>query len=164
MTRIGVYPGTFDPITYGHLDIINRSLPLFDEVIVGIAVNSKKTSMFSMEERQELIRKSIPDTSKLKISTFSGLTVDFCLEIGAKTIIRGLRAVTDFEYEYAIALTNKKLALDVETIFFMASAENSFISSTIVKEIARHGRSVESYAPDVVNEALIKKFQNQQNK
>lgn len=157
--KVAVYPGTFDPITYGHLDIIQRALPIFDKIYVGIAINSKKQSLFSIEERMELIGKSIPDKQKVKITTFNGLTVDFCKSSDAQTIIRGLRAVTDFEYEFAIALTNKKLAPELETIFLMASAENSFISSTIVKEIARHGRSVKSHAPDVVNQALIQKFQ-----
>ncbi|MCB1157713.1 MAG: pantetheine-phosphate adenylyltransferase [Leptospiraceae bacterium] len=157
---IGVYPGTFDPITNGHIDIINRSLEVCDKVIVMVAVNSKKQSLFSMEERVELIEHSFRNTNRVEVDCFQGLTVDYCVKKNAKAIIRGLRAVTDFEYEYAIALTNRKLAPNIDTVFFMASAEFSFVSSTIVKEIARHGRSAVGYVPEPVSEALLKKFKH----
>lgn len=158
MSRLAVYPGTFDPITNGHVDIIHRAVNLFDKFIVAVATNSKKTSLFSIEERLALISQSVGDNPKIEIATFDGLTVDYCIERGAVAMIRGLRAVTDFDYEYAIAIMNKKLAPDIETIFFMASGEYSFISSSIVKEIARHGRSVLNQVPACVNDALLKKY------
>ncbi|MCB1191209.1 MAG: pantetheine-phosphate adenylyltransferase [Leptospiraceae bacterium] len=158
MTRLAIYPGTFDPITNGHVDIIKRALKLFDKVVVAVATNSNKNSLFSVEERLDLIRKVMGDWDSLEIATFNGLTVDYCRERKAKAMIRGLRAVTDFDYEYAISLMNKKLEPEIETVFFMASGENSFVSSSIVKEVARHGRAVSNQVPDVVNEALLNKF------
>jgi len=160
---IAVYPGTFDPLTNGHVDIVKRSLKIFDKVILAIAYNSKKQNFFTVEERLELIQKVLGKENNLEITYFEGLTAEFCLKKGATTIIRGLRAVADFDYEYAIALLNKKLAPEVETIFLMASGENSFISSSMVKEVARYGRTVENYVPEVINEALMKKF-NEKNK
>ncbi|WCL49279.1 pantetheine-phosphate adenylyltransferase [Leptospira sp. GIMC2001] len=161
MNRLAIYPGSFDPMTNGHLDLIKRSLQLYDRVIVAVAKNSRKNSFFTVDERVELIKKSLPGLERIEIDTFSGLTVDYARKRNAKVIIRGLRAVTDFDYEYAISLMNSKLAPDIETIFLMASNEHSFISSTIVKEVARHGRAVSNQVPDVVNEALLRKFQSQ---
>ncbi|PJZ78274.1 pantetheine-phosphate adenylyltransferase [Leptospira neocaledonica] len=160
MTRIAVYPGSFDPLTRGHLDILHRSVGLFDKVIVGVAVNSNKSFLFSIEERIEFIREATKGWDNLEIDTFEGLTVDYCTKRGAKSIIRGLRAVTDFDYEYAISLMNKKLAPEVETIFLMSSNDYSFVSSTIVKEVARHGRDVSAQVPDHVSKALLKKLYN----
>ncbi|TGK11863.1 pantetheine-phosphate adenylyltransferase [Leptospira fluminis] len=158
MTRIAVYPGSFDPLTNGHVDILQRSMGLFDKVIIGIAVNSSKNFLFSIEERLEFVREVTEGWSNLEIDTFEGLTVDYCRKRGAKSIIRGLRAVTDFDYEYAISLMNKKLAPELETIFLMSSNEYSFVSSTIVKEVARHGRDVSAQVPDIVSKALLKKL------
>lgn len=160
-TSIAVYPGTFDPLTNGHVDIVKRSLKIFDKVILAIACNSKKQAFFTVEERMELIHKVLGEEKNLEITHFEGLTSDFCIERGATTIIRGLRAVADFDYEYAISLLNKKLAPDVETVFLMASGENSFISSSMVKEVARYGKTVENYVPEVINAALLKKFKEQ---
>ncbi|EQA44869.1 pantetheine-phosphate adenylyltransferase [Leptospira broomii serovar Hurstbridge str. 5399] len=158
MTRIAIYPGSFDPLTNGHVDILQRSMGLFDKVIIGVAVNSSKSFLFSIEERLSFIRQVTEGWSNLEIDTFEGLTVDYCRKRGAKSIIRGLRAVTDFDYEYAISLMNKKLAPEIETIFLMSSNEYSFVSSTIVKEVARHGRDVSAQVPDIVSKALLKKL------
>ena len=160
MKKIAIYPGSFDPITNGHIDIAKRALTLFDTVVVGIAINSNKQTLFSKEERLELIRNSLGDWDRIEIQSFEGLTVEFAQKIGANAIVRGLRAVSDFDYEYAISLVNKKLAPDVETVFLMASNDYSFISSTIVKEVARHGREVSMQVPDVVSKALIKKYKD----
>ncbi|EQA34904.1 pantetheine-phosphate adenylyltransferase [Leptospira inadai serovar Lyme str. 10] len=131
---------------------------LFDKVIIGVAVNSSKSFLFSIEERLGFIRQVTEGWANLEIDTFEGLTVDYCRKRGAKSIIRGLRAVTDFDYEYAISLMNKKLAPEIETIFLMSSNEYSFVSSTIVKEVARHGRDVSAQVPDIVSKALLKKL------
>ena len=124
MRKLAIYPGAFDPMTNGHIDIAKRALSLFDQVIIAVATNSKKNSLFTIDERLDLIHRVIQDLgideNRLEVATFSGLTVDFCEERGASAIIRGLRAVTDFDYEYAISLMNKKLAPDLETVFFMA--------------------------------------------
>jgi pantetheine-phosphate adenylyltransferase len=163
--HIAVYPGSFDPLTNGHLDIIHRARNIFDKLIIAVAINSKKQSLFSIEERQYLIKEVVGDLDRIEITSFTGLTIDFCEKHNAKAIIRGLRAVTDFDYESAISLMNKKLAPEIETVFLVASAENSFISSSIVKEVAaRHGREVPNHVPQVVNTALINKFKELQNK
>jgi pantetheine-phosphate adenylyltransferase len=162
-TKIAVYPGTFDPLTNGHVDIVKRSLSLFDNVIIAVAVNSKKQSLFSVEERIALIQKVLQNEEKLIVTQLEGLTADFCKEKGAVAIIRGLRAVADFDYEYAISILNKKLASEVDTVFFMASGENSFISSSMVKEVARYGKNVNDYVPEEVNIALIEKYKQLQS-
>lgn len=163
MRSIAVYPGSFDPFTNGHLDIIRRAHPLFEQIIIAVAVNARKSSLFSPEERVQLIGKVFEGWDKIKIDTFEGLTVDYCKEQNSHVILRGLRAVTDFDYEYAISLMNKKLAPDIETFFLMADNEYSFVSSTIVKEVARHGRAVSNQVPDIVNDALLKKYKNDSN-
>ena len=162
-SKIAVYPGTFDPLTNGHVDIVKRSLALFDNVIIAVAVNSKKQSLFSVEERIALIERVLKDEKKLIVTQLEGLTADFCKEKGAVAIIRGLRAVADFDYEYAISILNKKLASEVDTVFFMASGENSFISSSMVKEVARYGKNVNDYVPEEVNIALIEKYKQLQS-
>lgn len=160
MNRLAIYPGSFDPITNGHVDLVQRSLKLYEKIIVAVASNSRKNTLFTVEERLDLIRLVFHkvDPERIMIDTFDGLTVDYAREKGATAIVRGLRAVTDFDYEYAISLMNSKLAPEVETVFLMASNEHSFISSTIVKEVARHGRAVSNQVPEVVNKALLKKF------
>ena len=160
MKSIAIYPGSFDPFTNGHLDIIRRAHPLFEKIIIAVAINSKKSSLFSPEERVDLISQIFKGWDKIEIDTFQGLTVDYCKSKNSHVILRGLRAVTDFDYEYAISLMNKKLAPDIETFFLMADNEYSFVSSTIFKEVARHGRAVSNQVPDIVNDALLKKYQN----
>ncbi|GIX40900.1 MAG: phosphopantetheine adenylyltransferase [Leptospiraceae bacterium] len=160
--KIAVYPGSFDPITNGHLDIINRAKEIFDKVIIAIAVNSSKKTLFTLEERKELIEKVISKRKeldgKVEVVIFRGLLTTFAKEIKATAIVRGIRAVTDFDYEYAIYQVNRELAPEVDTVFLLASREFSFISSTIIKEVARYGRVLKEYAPPEVNEALLKKF------
>jgi pantetheine-phosphate adenylyltransferase len=156
--RIAVYPGSFDPFTNGHLDIVDRARTLFDKIIIAIAVNSEKTTLFSLEEREDMIAEVIRDKSEVSVVSFSGLLVEFARGVGAIAIIRGMRAVTDFEYEYAIYQMNRDLNPDLDTVFLLASKEYSFLSSTIIKEVARYGQSVSDYAPQVVSEALLRRF------
>jgi pantetheine-phosphate adenylyltransferase len=160
--RVAVYPGSFDPITNGHLDIARRAAGIFDKVIIAITSNSKKQSLFSIEERIELTNQVLVDSKldrkRILVESFTGLTIDFCKQKKASAIIRGLRAVTDFDYESAISLMNQKLDSDVETIFLISSAEYSFISSSIVKEVAKHGRSVSGHVHEKINLALLEKF------
>ena len=157
--KIAVYPGSFDPFTNGHLDIVDRACEIFDKVIVAVAVNSaKKGGLFTLEERQDLLRQVLGSREQVEVAFFDGLLVDYVDEVGAHAIIRGIRAVTDFDYEYAIYQVNRELNGRVETVFLLASKEYSYLSSTILKEVARYGRSVADYAPAVVGEALLKKF------
>jgi pantetheine-phosphate adenylyltransferase len=162
MKTLAVYPGTFDPLTNGHVDIVKRSLALFEKVIVAVAVNSKKQSLFTVDERIHLIKTVLKDEENLIVTQLEGLTADFCKQMGAVAIIRGLRAVADFDYEYAISILNRKLAPEVDTVFFMASGENSFISSSMVKEVARYSKNVNDYVPREVNIALIEKYKQLQ--
>ena len=134
-----LFPGSFDPITLGHYDIIKRALDLFDEIVVAIGVNGDKNYMFTVEQRKEFIEKAFADEPKVKVTTYQGLTVDFCKEIDAKFILRGLRNPADFEFEKAIAHTNRKLS-QIETVFLLTAARTSFISSSIVRDVIRnHG-------------------------
>ena len=134
-----LFPGSFDPITLGHYDIIKRALDLFDEIVVAIGVNSDKNYMFTVEQRKEFIEKAFADEPKVKVTTYQGLTVDFCKEIDAQFILRGLRNPADFEFEKAIAHTNRKLS-QIETVFLLTAARTSFISSSIVRDVIRnHG-------------------------
>lgn len=135
--RKAVFPGSFDPITLGHVDIINRAIPLFDEIVIAIGINADKNYMFTLEERIEFIRKTYKHEPKIKIETYTGLTVDYCKKIEASFILRGLRNPADFEFEKAIAITNRKLS-GIETVFLLTSAETSFISSSIVRDILRN--------------------------
>ena len=134
-----LFPGSFDPITLGHYDIVKRALDLFDEIVVAIGVNGDKNYMFTVEQRKEFIEKAFADEPKVKVTTYQGLTVDFCKEIGAQFILRGLRNPADFEFEKAIAHTNRKLS-QIETVFLLTAARTSFISSSIVRDVIRnHG-------------------------
>jgi len=156
---VAVYPGTFDPVTMGHLDIINRGLSLFDRVIVAIATNSSKAPLFSVEERLEMIRESFPgDEARVEVDTVSGLLVDYAYTRGAKAIIRGLRAVSDFDYEFQLALMNRRIEREVETVFLMTGFRWIYISSSIIKDAARHGGDVSGLVPDHVCERLRKRF------
>ena len=156
---VAVYPGTFDPITMGHLDIIHRSLNLFDKVIIAIAINSSKKPLFEIAERQEMILKSFPDDEKrIEVDTVDGLLVDYAYRKGAKAIIRGLRAVSDFDYEFQLALMNRRIEREVETVFLMTGFRWIFISSSIIKEAARYGGDVSGLVPDHVCEKLRDKY------
>ncbi len=146
--RIGVYPGSFDPLTNGHLDIIHRASKLFDRLIVAVLVNaSKKNAIFTMEERVALIQKCIGDLDNVEVKMFDGLLVDFVNQNQAVAIVKGLRAVSDYEYELQMAALNKHIDKNVETIFLMADIQNSFLSSSIVKELAKHGGDIRGLVP-----------------
>lgn len=158
---VAVYPGTFDPITNGHLDIIHRGLNLFDRVIIAIASNPSKKPLFSLEERREMIRACFSaDESRVEIEDVSGLLVDFAYKRGARAIIRGLRAVSDFDYEFQLALMNRRIERDVETVFLMTGFRWIFISSSIIKDAARHGGDVSGLVPDHVCERLRQRYLN----
>ena len=159
MKHIAVYPGTFDPVTNGHIDLVERSLRIFDELIVAVAANPKKEPLFSLEERIEMFRRVITRyRRRVKIEGFDGLLVDYVKRKKAVGIIRGLRAVSDFEYEMQMALMNRRLDNDIETVFLMPNEAYSFITSTIVREAASYGGDVSSLVPRVVVEKLKKKF------
>lgn len=146
--RIGVYPGSFDPLTNGHLDIIHRASKLFDRLIVAVLVNaSKKNAIFTMEERVALIQKCIGNMENVEVKMFDGLLVDFVNQNQAVAIVKGLRAVSDYEYELQMAALNKHIDKNVETIFLMADIQNSFLSSSIVKELAKHGGDIRGLVP-----------------
>lgn len=156
--RIAIYPGTFDPITNGHLDLVRRGIRIFDEVIIAVAPNPKKQPLFTLDERLRLIRESIKDIENVKVEAFNGLLVDYVESKKAIAIIRGLRAVSDFEYELQIALMNRRLNSMIETVFMMPSEEFSFLTSSLVKEVSSFGGSVKDLVPEVVERALYEKF------
>lgn len=153
-----IYPGSFDPITLGHLDIIRRAAKAMDEVVIGILKNSKKESTFTLEERKEMIEACIQDMPNVSVKFFEGMTVDFARENDAHIIVRGLRAVSDFEYEMQLAQTNHSIDPDMDTIFFTTSLEYAFLSSTIVKEIGMYGKDVSRYVPEPVIKKMQEKF------
>jgi pantetheine-phosphate adenylyltransferase len=155
---LAIYPGTFDPITNGHLDIINRGLCLFDKVIVTIAINPGKEPLFSLEERIEMIYRCYQDEDRVEVDSVSGLLVEYAAKRKARAIIRGLRAVSDFDYEFQLALMNRKLERSVESVFLMPGFRWIFISSSIIKDAARHGGDVEGLVPDHVRLKLLEKF------
>ncbi|MEN8824810.1 MAG: pantetheine-phosphate adenylyltransferase [Wenyingzhuangia sp.] len=148
-----VFPGSFDPITLGHVDIINRAMPLFDELIISIGINDTKNYRFSLEERVAFIKKTFSHIPNIKIKTYSGLTTEFCREIKADFILRGLRNPADFEFEKAIAITNRKLT-GIDTVFLLTSADTAFISSSIVRDILKHNGDVSKFVPVAVNKSL----------
>jgi len=156
--KIAIYPGSFDPITYGHLDIINRALKIFDKIVVAVACNSSKNSLFNVEERLSLISAVVEDKNRVKVDTFDGLLVDYVLSQQATVIIRGLRAVSDFEYEFQLAQINRGITLEVETMFMMTSVPFSYLSSSVVKEISSLKGPVDNLVPPLVKKALEEKF------
>ena len=158
MKKIAIYPGTFDPFTAAHTDIVKRALRIFDEIIVAVAPSQKKMPLFTLEERLDMIRRSVKDLDGVRTEAFSGLLVEYVVEKRGVAIIRGLRAVSDFEYEMQMALMNRRLNTDIETVFLMPSEEYSFLTSTMVKEVASFGGSVKSLVPEVVERALKDKF------
>jgi pantetheine-phosphate adenylyltransferase len=159
--RIAIYPGTFDPITNGHLDIIERAIKLFDTVIVTIARNSSKNPLFSDKERLEMIREVVKHLKQVEVDSFDGLLVNYAKKRNATAVLRGLRAISDFEYEFQLALTNRKLNDSFESVFLMPSERYTYLNSTIVREIARLGGDVSDFVPPVVKKAFEKKFKVQ---
>ena len=158
MSRVAIYPGSFDPITNGHLDLIQRATGVFDELVVAVADNIEKQSLFSVDERLDLVRAVTADLSNVTVETFSGLLVDYARKRGANVVLRGLRAVSDFEYEYEMAMMNKRLLAEVETLFMMTNESNFFISSRRVKEVMKLGGDVSSLVPPVVKERLAERL------
>jgi pantetheine-phosphate adenylyltransferase len=158
VTIKAVCPGSFDPVTYGHLDIIKRTAKIFDHVIVAVLNNSSKNPLFTVEERIELLKKVTQGIPGVEIDAFDGLLIDYMNRKGANTIVRGLRAVSDFEYELQVASINRKLDDSIETFFMMTNNKYSFLSSSIVKEVAKYRASVSDLVPPEVEEALMKKF------
>lgn len=157
---IAVYPGSFDPITNGHLDIIKRAAKLVDKLYVAVLINRNKKYMFSSEERVEFIIKSISNIQNIEVVSYDGLLMDFCREKGANAIFKGLRAITDYEIEVQMALMNKRLEHDVETLLLVSAVDHSFISSSIIKEVAFYGGDVSGLVPEHVKEAIIEKWRN----
>jgi pantetheine-phosphate adenylyltransferase len=154
-----IYPGTFDPVTYGHIDIVRRAVDLFDEVVVTVAVNPSKQPLFSMEERIEMLKESLKEfDSKVLIDSFDGLVVEHAKQVGARAIIRGLRQISDFEFEFQMALMNRKLSGDITTIFLMPHERYTYLNSTVIRNLASLHADVSNFVPPVVHEALKKKF------
>ena len=159
MTRIAVYPGSFDPVTKGHADLIRRSLGFSDRVVVAVAVNVSKQPLFSLEERVGLIRETVK-LANVEVKSFDGLLVDFAKQVGASMLIRGLRAVSDFEYEFQMALMNRTLAPALETVFLVPAFDLTYLSSSLVREVARFGGDVSALVDPVVQQALKAKFKS----
>ena len=158
MTK-AIYPGSFDPVTLGHVDIIRRSTEIVDELIVAVLTNSAKNPLFSVEERVNMIKEITADIPKVKVESFSGLLVDFAKENDANIIVRGLRAVTDFEYELQISQMNRTIYPKVDTMFLTTSLEYAYLSSTIVKEVASYGGDISHFVPECIIDRIYKKFQ-----
>lgn len=156
--RIGIYPGSFDPITLGHLDVILRSSKLFDKLYIGVLNNSKKHALFTAEERVDMIRQAMGDIKNVEVESFHGLLVDYAAMRHANAIVRGLRAVTDFEYELQLAQTNHKINPQVDTVFLTTSVEYSYLSSSIVKEIASYGGDITKFVPETISDILYEKL------
>ena len=153
-----VYPGSFDPFTNGHLDVLERAATLFQHIVVAVLVNPEKRPLFSAEERVEMIGELLNDHDGVEVDSFSGLTVDYARSRGAQTLIRGLRAYSDFDAELQLALMNRKLAPDVQTVFLMSSFAHVYVASSTIKEIASHGRDVSDFVPAIVAKRLKEKF------
>ncbi|MCX8014796.1 MAG: pantetheine-phosphate adenylyltransferase [candidate division WOR-3 bacterium] len=156
--KIAVFPGSFDPITNGHIDIIKRALKLFDKIIVAVAKREEKSPIFSLAEREQMVKSVLKKFKQVEVKSFDGLLVDFVKKEKACTIIRGLRTISDFDYEFQMALTNRKIAPDIETIFFLASEQYAYLSATLVKEIARMGGDLKEFLPKPVISMLKNKL------
>ena len=157
MKKIAIYPGSFDPVTNGHMDLIKRGLKIFDKVIVTILCNPGKKSLFTVDERKDMLRECLKDFSDVEVDSSQGLLVDYVVRRNAHAILRGMRAVSDFEYEFQMALTNRNLAPDVETVFLMPHPRYSFVSSRLIKEVAELGAKLDEFLPKLVVEAFNKK-------
>jgi pantetheine-phosphate adenylyltransferase len=158
--RSAVYPGSFDPFTLGHLDILERATGIFDKVIVAVLENPNKSPLFSVEERLGMIRDSIHDDGSIEVDSFDGLTVEYARRVGAGSLVRGLRATSDFENEFQMALFNRRLAPEITTVFLMTSFANVFLSSSLIKEVARHGGAVDFAVPPSVAKRLARLTEN----
>ncbi|HHY77386.1 MAG TPA: pantetheine-phosphate adenylyltransferase [Clostridiales bacterium] len=154
--KIGVYPGSFDPVTNGHLDIIERAAKLFDKLIVAVLINSNKTPLFTVEKRLEFLKESCKGFENVEIESFEGLLIEFMKKKNANVIVKGLRAVSDFEYEFQMALMNSKLNPEIETVFMMTSNKYSYLSSSLIKEVARFGGCVKGLIPEIVEKELYR--------
>ena len=159
-----VYPGSFDPVTYGHLDIIRRAAKMFDCLIIAVLNNSSKSPLFTADERVRMIREITADIPNLRIEKFDGLTIEFCHKMGAQCMVRGLRAVTDFEYELQIAQTNRVIAPDIDTVFLTTNLKYSYLSSSIVKEIASYDGDIHSFIDPLVEKEIRRKIRERQNR
>lgn len=156
--KVAIYPGSFDPVTFGHLDVIRRAASMFDELTVSVLNNTQKTPLFSVEERVRILEEVTKDLPNVKVMAFDGLLVEFAKQIGAKVIVRGLRAITDFEYELQMSQTNHKLEPEIETMFLTTSLEYSFLSSTTVKEVAAFGGDITQFVPELVVDKIEEKM------
>ncbi len=166
MDKLAVYPGSFDPITNGHLDLLERALKIFDRVIIAVASNPAKNPLFSLEERMDMIRRSLVDHplgQRIDVDTFDGLLVNYVDRVGARAILRGLRAVSDFEYEFQMALMNRKLNNNIETLYLMTGMRWIYISSRIIKEVVVSGGDVKGLVPEVVEKKLIERLRGQKS-
>lgn len=159
MSKLAIYPGSFDPLTNGHLDILQRALRIFDKVVIAVAQNGAKTALFSPEERADLVRTAVKDMKNVEVDLFSGLLVDYARRRNAPAVVRGLRAVADFEYEFQLALMNRKLYPEVNTVFLMTDQRYLYVSSSMVKEVASLGGEIDCLVPSVVSQALKQKLQ-----
>lgn len=157
--RTGIFPGTFDPVTKGHLDIVIRARKVFDRLVVAVARSHHKETLFTVEERKDLFRRSLDGLDEIEVVTFDGLLVNLAREYQASAIVRGMRFVTDFEYEFQLALMNRRLDSEVETLFFIPSEKYSYLNSSVIKEVVRLGGDVAQLVPDIAVEAMKKKFQ-----
>ncbi|MDP2364941.1 MAG: pantetheine-phosphate adenylyltransferase [Ignavibacteria bacterium] len=153
-----IYPGTFDPVTYGHIDIVKRAIDLFHEVLVTVAINPTKNQLFSTEERVNMLKESLKDYDRVSVDSFDGLVVEHAKQVGATGIIRGLRQISDFEFEFQMALMNRKLAGDITTIFLMPHEKYTYLNSTVIRNLASMHADVSDFVPPNVHEALKKKF------
>lgn len=158
MEKIAIYPGTFDPITNGHIDVIERGLKIFDRIIVVIAKNPRKQTLFSEEERLELIKESLKHLPNIDVMVTEKLTVEFARNVSASAIIRGIRAVSDFEYEFQIALMNRKLCPEITTIFLMPNEKYTYLNSSIIRELAQYNADISDFVPPIVEKKLKEKF------
>jgi pantetheine-phosphate adenylyltransferase len=153
-SRTAVFPGSFDPLTLGHIDIVRRGLSIFDRIVIGIGNNSQKKYMYPIEKREQWIRKVFHDNANVEVAAYSGLTIDFCKKVNSQFILRGLRTSADFEFEKAIALTNSQMAVDLETVFILSDLKYAALSSSIVRDVIRNGGSVSLFVPEVVSREL----------